>query len=278
MYKISYVLLIVLCGIGLDLFSQSSNAWKLVWQDEFEYQGLPDSSKWTPEQGFRRNREAQYYTAKRLKNARVENGYLILEAHKEKFSNALRDPDSNNKMRRKKWAEYTSASLTTRELPGFLYGRMEVRAKLPTGRGTWPAIWMLGENIREVGWPRCGEIDIMENVGFDPNELHAYVHTKAYNHTIDTQKGTQTTMEPGPYQDFHVYAIEWTPEKIDFFIDGKQHFSFANEHKSTAEWPFDQPHFLILNIAIGGTWGGREGIDNSIFPQQMMIDYVRYYQ
>lgn len=254
-----------------------SAQWKLVWSDEFDRDGLPDPSRWTYEEGFVRNQEAQYYTVARAENARVERGVLIIEARKERFPNARYEPGARSWQRSRPFADYTSASLTTEGKAAWRYGRIEVRAKLPTGRGTWPAIWMLGVNIREVGWPRCGEIDIMENVGFDPETIHANIHTEVYNHVRRTQKGGSTKVEK-PYADFHVYAVEWTPEKMDFFVDDRSYFTFTNEKTGPAVWPFDQPYYLILNVAVGGAWGGRKGIDESVFPQRMEVDYVRVYQ
>lgn len=250
--------------------------WKLVWSDEFDRDGMPDPNKWGYEEGYIRNNERQYYTRARKENARVEKGVLIIESRKEKFPNARHTPGSDD-WKRAEFAEYTSASLTTRGKGEWTYGRMEVRAKLPTGRGMWPAIWMLGTNISEVGWPRCGELDIMENVGFDPDVIHANVHTQAYNHVKKTNKGNSIKVEK-PHADFHVYSMDWTPEQVEFFVDGKKYFSFANEKTGKDMWPFDAPHYLILNSAIGGGWGGMRGIDDSIFPQRYEIDYVRVYQ
>jgi len=235
--------------------------WDLVWSDEFEYTGLPDSTKWGYDVGYIANNELQYYRESRLENSRVEDGNLIIEARKESYEGY----------------DYTSARLVTRGKETWQYGRVEVRAKLPTGTGMWPAIWMLGENIREVGWPECGELDIMENVGFDADVIHANIHTEAYNHTIGTNKG-DTLIVSAPYEDYYVYAMEWTPDQIDFFVDDEQYFSFANEGTGDDVWPFDQPFYLILNAAVGGNWGGQQGVDDSIFPQQFYIDYVRVYQ
>jgi beta-glucanase (GH16 family) len=141
----------------------------------------------------------------------------------------------------------------------------------------WPAIWMLGTNIDSVGWPACGEIDIMENVGFEPDVVHATVHTESFNHVKGTQKGSQAAV-PGAATEFHVYAMEWFPDHIAFFVDGEPYFTFSNTWQGTADWPFDQPQFLVLNAAVGGDWGGQQGIDESIFPQKFLIDYVRVYQ
>jgi beta-glucanase (GH16 family) len=230
-----------------------------VWADEFDGQGLPDPARWDYEAGFIRNKERQYYTRARAENARVENGMLVIEARREPFQGA----------------EYTSASLTSRA--SWTYGRVEVRAKLPAGRGTWPAIWMLGANIREVGWPACGEIDIMEHVGFDPGRIHANIHTTAYNHVKRTNKGNDVRVAKVD-EDFHVYAAEWTENQIRMSVDGQPYFTFAREPGGAAVWPFDKPHYLILNLAIGGTWGGQQGIDETAFPARYAIDYVRVYR
>lgn len=250
--------------------------WKLVWADEFEGNGVPDPKKWTNEVGFIRNAEAQYYTVARQENARVENGKLVIESRKEPFRNVrFQEGSSRNG---KEFADYTSASLTTEGLGEWTHGRVEVRAKLPQGRGVWPAIWMLGTNRRVVGWPACGEIDIMEYVGFEPDVIHANIHTRKYNHVKKTGKGARLVVER-PYETFHKYAIEWSGEKIDFFVDEKNYFTYAKETGAGNDvWPFDQPHYLILNLAIGGSWGGQKGIDDSIFPARYEIDYVRVYQ
>ena len=251
--------------------------WKLLWSDEFERAGLPDSKRWTNEVGFIRNREVQYYTAGRSENARVENGNLILEARKERFANPrFRTQDGGRRGR--EYAEYTSASLTTEGLAEWRHGRVEVRAKLPRGRGVWPAIWMLGTRRKGVGWPACGEIDIMEYVGFQPDVIHANIHTRKYNHVKGTGKGDQMKIEK-PFEDFHIYAIEWSSERIDFFVDKEKYFTYAKESGSGEDaWPFDRPFYLILNLAIGGAWGGQKGIDETIFPQRFEIDYVRVYE
>lgn len=249
--------------------------WKLVWSDEFDYTGLPDPKRWTNEVGFIRNRESQYYTTGRKENARVENGKLIIEARKERFENAKYSPDAPR--RGPQFAEYTSASLTTEGLGEWKYGRIEVRAKLPQGLGVWPAIWMLGTNKDKVGWPKCGEIDIMEFVGFEPNVIHANIHTGKYNHVRKTGKGSRLTVEK-PFDSFHTYAVEWRADRMDFFVDDKKYFTYEKEPGAEADaWPFDQPFYLILNFAVGGAWGAQKGIDESIFPQKYEIDYVRVF-
>lgn len=266
-----FLMAVVLAGCGGGespapdyerITSPTGAEWTLRWHDEFEGAGLPDSTKWGYEHGFIRNEEKQFYTRRRTENARQENGHLVITARKENYRDT---------------AEYTSASLITKEKAQWTYGRIEVRAKLPTGRGMWPAIWMLGSDIDEVGWPECGEIDIMEYVGFEPNTIHGTVHTDSFNHVEGTSRGGDIHVE-APYESFHRYAIEWTPDKIDFFVDGENYFTFENTGGGTAEWPFDEPHYLILNAAVGGSWGGQKGIDDSIFPQEYRIDYVRVYE
>jgi len=234
---------------------------KLIWSDEFNYKGLPDSAKWNYDVGGDGygNNEAQFYTKSRPENARVENGNLVIEARKENWE--------KNK--------YTSARLLTRGKFSFQYGTVEVRAKLSKGRGTWPAIWMMSENMKK--WPDDGELDIMEHVGFNQGYIHASVHTKKYNHIIGTQK-TDTLIVKDASEKFHVYKADWTPEKIDVYIDDQRFFTYENKEKTYEAWPFDQPYFIILNLAVGGFWGGKEGIDDTIFPQKYEIDYVRIYQ
>ncbi len=236
---------------------------KLLWSDEFDYQGLPDPALWTYDVGGQGwgNQELQFYTEKRLENARVEGGNLIIEARKEKM-------EGNN---------YTSARLVTRGKKPIRYGRVEVRAKLPRGVGTWPAIWMLGNNISTVSWPLCGEIDVMEHVGFDQDRVHGSVHTQAYHHSIGTHKSANRVL-PGVSDNFHVYAVNWTPNRIDISMDGATYFTFAKESNDPAKWPFDQDMFLLLNIAVGGAWGGQKGVDDLVFPQRMEVDYVRVYE
>ena len=213
---------LVTCGAPLSPQNVTEPSETLVWEDQFDGRGMPDATRWDYEVGRVRNNERQYYTRGRATNARVEDGMLVIEAHRETFEGA----------------DYTSASLTSRV--SWTYGRIEVRAKLPKGRGTWPAIWMLGTNIREVGWPMCGEIDIMEHVGFDPGRVHANIHTRAYNHVQRTNKGNSVQVSQ-PDGEFHVYEAVWTPNLIDVRVDGRQYFTFAKEPGGDAVWPFDKP-------------------------------------
>lgn len=235
---------------------------KLVWKDEFSTKGLPDSTKWNYDVGGHGwgNNELQYYTSKNIRNARVEKGQLIIEAHKEKTGDN----------------EYSSARLITKGKGDWTYGRIEVRAKLPKGVGTWPAIWMLA-TTKKITWPDDGEIDIMEHVGYNQGVIHGSAHTKKYFHSIGTQK-TGTIAVPDCSEKFHVYAVEWNKDSITMFVDKKPYFSFKNEKTGNDAWPFDKPFHLLLNIAVGGSWGGQKGVDEKIFPQRMIIDYVRVYQ
>ncbi len=232
-----------------------------MWEDNFNGTGVPDATKWGYDVGGSGwgNNELQYYTGSG--NASVSGGNLVIEAKKE-----------NNSGR-----EYTSARMVTKGKGDFLYGRFEVKAKLPKGRGTWPAIWMLSTDQQYGNWPASGEIDIMEEVGYDPNKIHSSVHTSAYNHTRNTQK-TANKIIPDATDVFHIYRIDWTPYAIRSYIDGVQYFEFINEGKGFTVWPFDKKQHLLLNIAVGGDWGGVQGVDNTIFPAKMQVDYVRVYK
>ncbi len=231
----------------------------LVWSDEFETDGAPDPKKWDYSTGGNGwgNGEVQNYTNKR-DNSVVRNGNLILTAV------------NNGGM-------WTSARLKTQYLAQWTFGYVEIRAKLPKGVGTWPALWMLPVGDTYGGWPRSGEIDIAEHVGFDQNRIHSTVHTGAYNHKINTQKNFNALIKDAS-SDYHVYAVDWNPEYIEWYVDGKSFFRFDNEHKTVAEWPFDIPYYLIMNVAIGGSWGGQKGIDKKLKSASMTIDYVRVYQ
>ncbi len=232
-----------------------------VWADEFDYIGKPDPEKWGYDIGGDGwgNNELQYYTDD-IKNASVDNGVLTITAIKENINNNL----------------YSSARLVSRDKGDFTYGRFEAKAKLPSGVGTWPAIWMLPTEWKYGGWPDSGEIDIMEHVGFDQGRIHITVHTETYNHTKGTQVG-KNTIVPNVSTEFHTYRIDWTPEKIVGFIDDQQLFNFDNSNKGSATWPFNQKFHWLLNIAVGGNWGGMEGVDPDAFPTSMEIDYIRVY-
>lgn len=232
------------------------------WADEFDYEGQPDPSKWDYDLGGGGwgNNELQYYTSE-LRNASVGNGNLTITAIKEPFENR----------------EYTSTRLVSRNKGDFLYGRIEVRAIVPQGTGTWPAIWMLPTDWEYGGWPSSGEIDIMEHVGFDPEVIHMSAHTESYYWRINTQK-TATRTVRGAMDDFQTYRMDWTPYAIRGYINDNLLFTFINEGKSYKEWPFDKRFHLLLNIAVGGDWGGQQGVDETAFPASMIVDYVRYYR
>jgi beta-glucanase (GH16 family) len=252
----------LLCAPFFSLAQQGGKKLKPVWSDEFNYRGLPDSTRWNYDVGGHGwgNQELQFYTRKRAENARVENGMLIIEARKEPWEGK----------------EYTSARLISKGKGDWKYGRIEIKARIPKGLGTWPAIWMLGSKT-PLNWPDDGEIDIMEHVGYNQGFVHGSVHTKKYNHSIGTQK-TDTVFIKDCSENFHVYSINWNAEKAEVAVDGKVFFSFANEHSGHDAWPFDNKLYLLLNVAVGGAWGGSKGIDPSIYPVRMEVDYVRVFQ
>lgn len=257
--------IILFLALSSSLFATN---WNLVWSDEFDSDGTPDNTKWNFVTSGNAddwwNNEDENYTKEDAHNAWVENGNLIIEARYEK--NTWPGDDREK--------DYTSARLTTKGKGDWTYGKMEIRAKLPTGNGTWPAIWLLASDNFYGGWPKSGEVDIMENLGKDPDIIHGTIHTEAYNHTKGTQKEAEKTVAE-PYSDFHTYSVIWTPDTIKIAVDNDYYFSFGNEHNTWEEWPFDKDFHLILNVALGG-WGGT--VDSSILPQKMYVDYVRVYK
>ena len=239
----------------------------LVFADEFDGSGLPDPARWdfateNNATGWG-NQEKQHYTARRMENARLEGSRLIIEARAETL------PEAGGKA-------YTSARLVTRGRAAWTYGFIEVKAKLPCGRGTWPAIWMLPEDPA-AKWPKGGEIDIMEHVGFEPGKVHHSVHTGAFNFASGTQK-TAGFAVPSACTAFHRYQLMWTPDFLVMGVDDEARFMFRKVAGGRDRWPFDKPMHLLLNIAVGGTWGGQQGIDPKAFPARMEIDHVRVYQ
>ncbi len=234
------------------------------WSDEFNYEGLPDPSKWSydvgsPHNGWGNN-ELQYYTEARKENVHVSGGTLKITARKEKMEGL----------------DYTSARLVSKGKGDFLYGRFEVRAKAASGRGTWPAVWMLPTDWTYGDWPNSGEIDILEHVGYDPDVVHISVHTKDYHHSIGTQK-TATKKIENVTTEFQLYRIDWTPDYINGYVNDARIFSFSNEKRDFKAWPFDKKFHWLINLAIGGDWGGQQGIDDQAFPAQFEVDYVRVY-
>ncbi len=235
---------------------------KLVWSDEFDGNSV-NMDNWTFETGAHGwgNNEWQNYT--NGDNAEVKDGMLIITAK------LVGDGQ--------KAGDYTSTRLISKGKKEFTYGRMEARMKLPGGKGTWPAFWMLGANIDQVGWPACGEIDIMEHVGYDPNNVSAALHTSSsYGNTVNHKLEELIGCE----DNFHVYGVIWTAENMKFYIDTPDnvYYEYSPSIKNDDTWPFYKDQFFLLNIAVGGNWGGAEGVDDSIFPQSMEVDYVRVYQ
>ena len=259
-FSIKMAAFLMLMALSMSGFSQN---WQQVWADEFNYTGAPDASKWGYDVGGGGwgNGEAQYYTNDRRENARVENGNLVIEA-------------------RRDWsgAEYSSARLVSRGKGDWTYGRIEIRAKIPVGQGLWPAIWMLPTDQTYGGWPRSGEIDIMESFalgGLKYDKVEANIHTQAYNHTIGTNKGAPITGLSNIQDNFHTYRVTWTASTMVFDVDGREYFRFNNEG-GWEKWPYDKRFHLIMNIAVGGSLG--TWIDPNIFPKRMEVDYVRVYQ
>ncbi|MFT5141779.1 MAG: beta-glucanase (GH16 family) [Rhodothermales bacterium] len=257
-----------------------TRTWEMVWNDEFDYEGAPDDARWSIDIWPARkvNDEDQTYTD-RPENVRVENGNLVLEAFKETHAGA----------------EYTSGRIHSQGKGDFLYGKVEARAKIPAGHGSWPAIWMLPTNPYTYAtrckenedwqgsetcdaWPNSGEIDIMEHVGYDMNTVHGTVHNKAY-YWINWEQRKGSIEGKTVDQEFHVYTLEWTPDYLTIFMDDSPYFTYVNEGTGWRPWPFDQPFHVILNLAVGGMWGRGGGqIDDSIFPMRMEVDYVRVYE
>lgn len=245
--------------------------WQPVWCDEFDQDGLPNPLKWGYDVGGHGwgNNELQFYTRENLNNVFIEDGTLHIQAVKETIG-------SRN---------YSSARLTTEFTGSWLYGRIQVSARMPSGRGLWPAIWMLPTERVFGEWPASGEIDIMEYVGYNPGVVHGTIHTSAYNHMLNTDISF-TKVVPTVEDEFHLYEMIWEPGSIELFIDGERFAIFGFNPDSPRNigietyeaWPFDQAFHLILNVAVGGDWGGREGVDDSIFPQAMEIEFVRVYQ
>ncbi|WP_347839557.1 glycoside hydrolase family 16 protein [uncultured Draconibacterium sp.] len=277
MKSLKYFVLIALglacimsCGNRTNKNTSTSNQappaeYQLVWSDEFDGSGLPDSTKWGydtegNDHGWGNN-EAQFYTTKRQQNSKVENGMLHITALKESFHDK----------------EYTSARLFTKT--DWKYGRFETRAKLPAGRGTWAAIWMMpgGWSFNDGNWPDVGEFDIMEHVGHDPGVIHASAHSRDYQWQKGTQQ-TDTMHVADAIETFHTYTWEWSPNTVKAYVDDELYFEYKNEGLGESKWPYEKPFYLILNVAVGGAWGSMKGIDDTAFPQTMEVDYVRVYQ
>ena len=254
-----------------DISTISEN-WELLCSDEFNDEEL-DLTKWNKlnwKPGWVNN-ELQAYTD-RDTNIFLENGHLVLQGNIEPGYSGT-DYVGNNYV-----ADYTSGRVNTDDKFSTTYGRFDIKAKLPAGKGSWPAIWMLGESISSIGWPQCGEIDIMEHVGYDQGLVHGSIHTQDYNHMYGTQKSGSKYVDDVT-DAFHVYSLEWSPFYLRYLIDNEPFFFVYNDSNGDfGKWPFNDPHYLILNLAIGGDWGGVQGVSASAFPMKMYIDYVRVYK
>jgi beta-glucanase (GH16 family) len=244
---------------GVQVTGPERPAWRLVWHDEFDKAIGPD---WTFDVGTGGNgwgnNELEYYTA-RPENARVENGVLVIEARKESYQSR----------------EYTSARLKTEGRRTFKYGRIEARIQVPRGQGMWPAFWALGEDQKAAGWPRCGEIDVMENIGREPSRVHATVHGPGYSGGQGV--GGPFDLPSGAFADgFHVFAVEWDASGLRFSVDDTVYKSITPTDVP-ATWVYDHPFFLLLNLAVGGNWPGPPDTE-TVFPARMKVDYVRAYE
>jgi beta-glucanase (GH16 family) len=226
----------------------------LIWSDEFNYSGLPDSTKWGNEVGYIRNNEQQYYTDRRIENSIVKDGYLMLIGRKEPYENF----------------NYTSASINTLGKFSVKYGKVEARMKLPVGQGMWPAFWMMGENIPQVGWPKCGEIDIMEHIN-STLILHGTAHWDNNGHV---SSGWTT---PCDVRQFHDYAIEWNQDSIRWMLDDKRYYAVSIKNGENSTQEFHEPFYLLLNLAIGGSWP-KNPDSTTVFPDTVYVDYVRVYR
>lgn len=259
----------IYCAAALLLLAGMVHAqdrkWKLVWSEEFNYNGLPDPEKWSYNLGDHGwgNREKQNYIQD-TSTAHVYDGKLHLTARMH-----VSGDDTT----------YTSARLVTKNKGDWKYGKVEVRAKVADGRGICSAIWMMPTNAKYGGWPASGEIDIMEHIGLEKfnDSIFQTVHTGAYNHKKNTQRGVRKHT-PAAWTDFHLYGIEWNAQEIFFLLDGKKTYRFPNNKETSDEWPFDDAFHLLMNISVGGNWEGAEGIDPRIFPATMEVDYIKVYQ
>lgn len=254
---------IVSCSPGLFIAKPTPitvpDGWNLVWQDEFDGKKI-DTKNWTYDIGGWGwgNGELQFYTS-RPENARLEDGLLVIEARQEKFEDSY----------------YTSARLKTQGLQEFHYGRIEARIKVPEGKGLWPAFWMLGSNFDGSNWPDCGEIDIMEYIGKEPDLIMGTLHGPGYSGALGFSQWNRQEFLIA--DDFHTYAIEWEPDQIRWYFDNEEYFVVNREDIGERAWPFDQPFFIILNLAVGGVLPGPVGLELE-FPTRLYVDYVRVYQ
>jgi beta-glucanase (GH16 family) len=262
--SIFFVLLVV---SALEVFA--ADQLKLVWSEEFDQPdgSAPNATNWVYDLGGNGwgNNELQTYTDRR-ENSRIESGMLVIEAKQEKFAG------KDGKER-----EFTSARLKTLGKQSWTYGRIEARMKLPKGQGIWPAFWMMGDDVRKAGWPRCGEIDIMEHIGKEPRQVHGTVHGPGYSGAGGIGKGYTLPDRKPVADDFHTFAIDWEKDKITWLVDGNAYFTLrADQLPAGKKWVFDHPHFILMNLAVGGNWPGKPDATTA-FPQRLVVDYVRAY-
>jgi beta-glucanase (GH16 family) len=272
-YKIS-VLSLAIIGLTVGAYSCDSDEkqtvvtkFNLVFEDEFDVNGVPDAAKWSYDIGRGSdnngwgNNELQFYTD-RPENVVVQNGYLIITAKQEALGGA----------------NYTSARLKTKNLFDQKYGRFEARIKLPLGKGLWPAFWMLGSNIDQVGWPQCGEIDIMEYLGNSPTQILGTLHGPQFSGAESISK-TYTLPNSRFDNEFHVFGVEWSENYINWYVDDVLYNQITKKQVEAegGEWVFDNSFFMILNMAVGGNLPGSPN-SSTTFPQRMLVDYVRVYQ
>lgn len=252
--------IIILMLITLTISAQK---YVQVWSDEFNNPGLPDSTKWIYETGKIANNELQYYTSKRMENARIEDSVLIIETRKEKYNGA----------------DYTSARIVSRGIGDWQYGKVEISAKVPTGKGTWPALWMMPTYSEYGGWPKSGEIDIMEYIGVEPQNLFYTVHfegTTGSGHESDGSGAVRRISNP--FNQFIKFTMIWTPDKIEWYANDVKYHTYSKTSDDYRVWPFNKEFYLILNLAYGGDWGGYAGVDDTKLPHKFLIDYVRVFQ
>ena len=268
---VSAILLGACASGGTTTTTPAPGEWRLAWNDEFNGPAGAtfDRAKWVADTGGEGwgNREREFYTTRPENVATDGAGHLVITARAE--------PDTTKYRCWYGGCRFTSARLKTQGLFDQAYGRFEARLQLPRGQGIWPAFWMLGRDIGTVGWPASGEIDIMENIGREPNIVHGTVHGPGYSGAQGP--GGADTLAAPLADGFHVYGIEWEPAEIRWYIDGRQYWRLTPAQlPAGARWVFDHPHFLLLNVAVGGNWPG-EPDATSTYPQRMLVDWVRVY-
>jgi beta-glucanase (GH16 family) len=266
-HRLIGLLLLLLAIVTVASALSHAGGWTLAWSDEFNYPNgsAPDPAKWSFDLGSHWNNELEYYTD-RPKNARIENGNLVITALEETYT-------GNDGVAR----DYTSARLTTRAKFEQAYGRFEARIKIPSGQGLWPAFWLVGNDMKKVGWPACGEIDVMETVGKEPSIVHGTIHGPGYSGAQGIASSFR--LAGGRFaDDYHIYAVEWEPSALRFYVDDILYATRTpTEVPQGTRWVFDHPFYILLNLAVGGAWPGPPD-NTTVFPRNMLVDYVRVYK